>query len=540
MADRYWVGGTDTWNNTAGLKWSTTSGGAGGAAVPTTADDVYFDANSGSGTVTASSLAGNCLNLDFTGFTGTITGANFALHILGSFTLAAGMTWSGTGSLSFESTSTGRTINLAGKTLDNAITFNGAGGGWTLASDLIQAPSVSSGMVTLTEGALDDGGFDVTIGAFSSSNTNTRSLTRTGLWTILGNSINNTIWGTGTSTNMTHTGSGAIIVADAGSGSRSFNAGTFPESQAPSFDITTGTWSTAMNNSWGSLDFTGFSGTLTSSSTRTIYGDLTLSAGMTIDAAAAGFLFNPTSGTKTITSNGHVLDLPIAVNAPGATIQLGDDLELASTRTLTLTAGGFDTNDFNVTAGAFNGGNSNVRTLSMGSGDWTMTGTGTVWDTNASTNLTLNEETSRIIINDASASTKTFDGGNETFNDILLTGAGTGAFNFIGNNTFNDFAADTPPHTIQFTAGSTTTVASWNVSGTAGNLMTIGSITASNHSLTKTGDRVVADYLSISRSQASPSTLIWYAGQHSTDGGNNAGWIFDQFVDPSLGFAMFP
>jgi hypothetical protein len=31
MADRYWVGGTDTWNGTALLKWSTTSGGVGGA-----------------------------------------------------------------------------------------------------------------------------------------------------------------------------------------------------------------------------------------------------------------------------------------------------------------------------------------------------------------------------------------------------------------------------------------------------------------------------------------------------------------------------
>lgn len=44
MADRYWVGGTATWDNTAGTKWSTTSGGAGGASVPTSSDNVYFDA----------------------------------------------------------------------------------------------------------------------------------------------------------------------------------------------------------------------------------------------------------------------------------------------------------------------------------------------------------------------------------------------------------------------------------------------------------------------------------------------------------------
>ena len=32
MADRYWVGGSATWDNTAGTKWSTTSGGPGGAS----------------------------------------------------------------------------------------------------------------------------------------------------------------------------------------------------------------------------------------------------------------------------------------------------------------------------------------------------------------------------------------------------------------------------------------------------------------------------------------------------------------------------
>ena len=67
MADRYWVGGSGSWNSTS--KWSTTSGGASGASVPTSVDNAIFDANSGSGaahytvTVTASST---CANLTFT------------------------------------------------------------------------------------------------------------------------------------------------------------------------------------------------------------------------------------------------------------------------------------------------------------------------------------------------------------------------------------------------------------------------------------------------------------------------------------------
>jgi hypothetical protein len=42
--DRYWVGNTGYWNDTA--HWSYTSGGIGGAPVPTANNDVYFDSNS--------------------------------------------------------------------------------------------------------------------------------------------------------------------------------------------------------------------------------------------------------------------------------------------------------------------------------------------------------------------------------------------------------------------------------------------------------------------------------------------------------------
>ena len=50
MGDRYWVGGTGYWNDTA--HWSTTSGGSGGASVPADGDNVFIDANSGSGDFT--------------------------------------------------------------------------------------------------------------------------------------------------------------------------------------------------------------------------------------------------------------------------------------------------------------------------------------------------------------------------------------------------------------------------------------------------------------------------------------------------------
>lgn len=48
---RYWVGGGGDWNDP--MHWSTMSGGTPGACIPTVADDVYFDANSGFGTTAA-------------------------------------------------------------------------------------------------------------------------------------------------------------------------------------------------------------------------------------------------------------------------------------------------------------------------------------------------------------------------------------------------------------------------------------------------------------------------------------------------------
>lgn len=48
MATRYWVGGSGTWSTSSTANWSTSSGGTGGASVPTINDDVVIDEGSGS------------------------------------------------------------------------------------------------------------------------------------------------------------------------------------------------------------------------------------------------------------------------------------------------------------------------------------------------------------------------------------------------------------------------------------------------------------------------------------------------------------
>jgi hypothetical protein len=52
MATYYWVGGSGTWDSSSNARWSATSGGAGGAGIPTGSDFVIFDTNSAIGSYT--------------------------------------------------------------------------------------------------------------------------------------------------------------------------------------------------------------------------------------------------------------------------------------------------------------------------------------------------------------------------------------------------------------------------------------------------------------------------------------------------------
>lgn len=167
MADRYWVGGTASWDGTAGTKWATTSGGAGGAAIPTAADDVFFDAASGVNTVTIAAGNTGAKSINCTNFGGTLTGTA-AITVSGSVTLVAGMTVTYSGTLTLAATGT---LTSAGKTL-GPVTVSGSGIAVTLGDAF-----VSSGVLTVTQGTFNTANFNVTATQLSSSNSNVRTIT---------------------------------------------------------------------------------------------------------------------------------------------------------------------------------------------------------------------------------------------------------------------------------------------------------------------------------------------------------------------------
>lgn len=213
MANRFWVGGTAAWDATAGSKWALTSGGAGGQAVPTAADDVFLDGASGAVTVTISG-ARTCKSLVCTGFTGTLAGTSTpSLTVAGNFTLVAGMTINN-GNLVTASISATSAITMAGKTWNGDFIVNGSGATFTL-----QDTFRTLGTFQLVAGTLNANNQDVTVGAFSIAGTVTRAVTfGTGLWTLNSSSLTNVL-AVASFTNLTFTTTGSTIIIT-GSGAR--------------------------------------------------------------------------------------------------------------------------------------------------------------------------------------------------------------------------------------------------------------------------------------------------------------------------------
>ena len=162
MANRYWVGDTADWDGTPASKWALTSGGAGGEAVPTASDDVFFDAASGSVVVTMGTTDGVCLSLNCTGFTGTLRDNASGLNVRasGNVTLGSGMTWNFTGG-------GGLIMAASGTLITNGVTMTGAiriFGGATLT--LGSAVSITGTLLVGDTGIVDCAGF-----AFTTTNT---------------------------------------------------------------------------------------------------------------------------------------------------------------------------------------------------------------------------------------------------------------------------------------------------------------------------------------------------------------------------------
>lgn len=137
----YYAVATGNWSSSS--VWSTTSGGSGGAGVPTASDDVILNAASGSITVTVNGTSGSPslgLTLTCTGFTGTLSfGTNSYMTISGNITFVAGMTLSSVSPVqpgTLIQKGSNSTLTTGGQTLPSLQPAAQSSGTWNLADDL--------------------------------------------------------------------------------------------------------------------------------------------------------------------------------------------------------------------------------------------------------------------------------------------------------------------------------------------------------------------------------------------------------------------
>lgn len=348
MADRYWVGGTGSWG-AATTNWSATSGGAGGASVPTSADDVFFNsASNATAYVVTLTTAPICRSVSVVGpASGNVTIAGSAAwSIFGSLTIAAtGVTWTNTSNITFAATTTGFTITTNGVTLANAATLNGAGGEWTLGSAF-----TTSGAFTVTQGSFATANFNLTAsGGFASTGALTRSLT-------LGSSaISVLTWNCLSATNLTVNAGTSTITVTAASGSFSGGGLTyynvFKASNGFSINDAGNTFNALTNNTVtvGGTFNCQFGGNQTIG-TLTVNGGSAQNGRATIQTTAAliGTQITLTVGSFVTNGNIDFRDINIAGAASPLTVATGGDcgnntnITLAAPKTVywSLAAGG--------------------------------------------------------------------------------------------------------------------------------------------------------------------------------------------------------
>jgi len=299
-----------TYSGSVGTRTVSVGNGAGGSE----ATALDYNVSAGSDIV---SIFIHYRNLNFTGFTGTVT--NNTRVIYGNLTLVSGMTLGG-GTLitTFASTLLQQNITTAAKTIDNPITLSG-----TQTYQLQDALTMgSTRTLTFTSGALDLNDKTLTTNAFSSSNTNVRSIAFGTLGEINLVGTSGTIWTTSANANFSVTGTPTVNATDTSVGNtRTFNQGTGLSNQAVSFYVKAGSGTVLFTTTGGTfqtIDLTGFSGTMGHSSIFCL-GDFVIPAGVTITTTANAIQFVGTAATQKITTSSNVMDFPITIGRALAT-----------------------------------------------------------------------------------------------------------------------------------------------------------------------------------------------------------------------------
>ncbi|MGD9884348.1 MAG: hypothetical protein AB7U95_30010, partial [Reyranella sp.] len=255
-----------------------------------------------------------------------------------------------------------------------------------------------------------------------------------------------------------------------------------------------------------------------------VAGDVTLFRVTIVDPAASG-VFVVTADCTFRTYGYDACSVVIA----GGTTTLADAL-WCSASLVCSSFGVFDTAGYAVTVGQFRSTSADASTVLNGS-LVTVTGAGVAWDFVAGA---LSAGTSTIKFTNASAADRSFKGGGKTYWDVWFSGAYAGILGIDGSNTFNDLKSDGGLHVIEFSDGSTQSVATLTLGGTGGGARTTLRSQTSGvaWNLTCPDGEVDCEWLILKDSHASGGAT--FTATNSSDAGGNSGWsIVAPFVLPA-------
>ncbi|MBN8697608.1 MAG: gliding motility-associated C-terminal domain-containing protein [Bacteroidetes bacterium] len=217
--NRYWVGGTGSWQETS--HWSFTSGGPGGASVPTATDDVIFDQHSFVAPGQTVMMNGNfaCHSIDWMGIDKQVifsAAKNKKLTVHGNYQLSPLLLNGFKGTTVFASNLSSNVINTNGVTLKGDWEFNGSGS-WILQNDVLTEDEVT---IKLLKGTLNTNSKNITCGYFTGNSNQNRTLN-------LGSSeitVKN-IWDFSQATNLTFISATSRIIFETDVTSTNFKSG---------------------------------------------------------------------------------------------------------------------------------------------------------------------------------------------------------------------------------------------------------------------------------------------------------------------------
>jgi hypothetical protein len=499
MANRYWIGGSGNWTDTA--HWSTTSGGSGGADVPTSSDDVFLDENSGlSGaeiSLTGSYDTAGCRNITCTsGETYSIAYATSDFSIYGDAILEAGLTFDPDGTYLYLDGTTGdHSFRTNGATL-NYIELRG-NGNFIFEDDMKVADEFKPSTGTFDPGAhtieFITAHSGISVGGVTFYNAYFSTPWVTGATNYINDSNTFNQLKIAPGVKIVIEGSSTQTVSDFDATGTATNVITVEKGDISTGPISTGSFINAGKN---------YS-----------VGDVLTVSGGGSNATIRVDSIGPTYGSELITNgsftgnaNGWTLNTGWAYDSnnvvhSSCTGMLEQSIVYAGTSTTYLVS--FDISNY-------------------------VSGNFTVWyNRNTTTGVTYSGD-----------GTKTFS--------ITLNLTGSTYFGIAPSTDFVGNIDNISVKQVTIVAGAiiTSTLTNpgtgytvntnYNITGGTGSsaIYRIGTVVQFPFTLSKSSGIVECDYLNLSNSTATGGAT-WYAGSHSINGGNNVGWHFTDVPPPA-------